>query len=111
MTRKKRIAVTGYEAFGRFAINPAAIVVKNLAQVEFPPDIEVTTELIAVCYDDAEKCSSNLCLSTKPDWIVHVGVAGPFCDTIHLETQSSSHGYWDADVMGDQNKHKRLKQA
>lgn len=100
MSRKKHIAVTGFEAFGRFKTNPASVVVQNLATIEFSTDIQVTTELCVVAYDAATTCSEQLCLKTCPDFIVHVGVAGPWPDTIHLEEESFSHGYCQRDVKG-----------
>jgi pyrrolidone-carboxylate peptidase len=67
MTCKKRIFITGYGSFGRYDVNPSAIIARNLAQIDFPDDIEISTEVIPVAYEAADNCTDKLCSNVKPD--------------------------------------------
>ncbi|KAI6170675.1 Pyroglutamyl-peptidase I [Aphelenchoides bicaudatus] len=99
--KSKRIAVTGYGPFMTCTVNPSAVVVERLSQMSDQLEgIELETEVIPVSYASATKCSTQLCKDSKPDFIVHIGVSGEWEDTIQLELQSFSHGYWGVDVDG-----------
>lgn len=58
---KRTIAVTGYESFGSFDVNPSQVVVDNLAKKDFGDKVEVVCSSLPVAYRSAEECSSKLC--------------------------------------------------
>ena len=82
----KRLLLTGFGPFPGAPENPTAQIVQSLAASPLE-DVELTTRILPVIWDGAEARMATLIHETKPDVILHLGLATKRT-TIGVETRA-----------------------
>jgi len=102
-----KILVTGFGPFPGVASNASAALARSLAERPLLPEVELATETIPVDWTEARRVAAEAISRTKPDAVLHFGVAKRLTQ-IEIETRALNMSGPKADSSGAASPWKRL---
>ncbi|XP_075953525.1 pyroglutamyl-peptidase 1-like [Anarhichas minor] len=92
MANKKKVIVTGFEPFGKHAVNSSWVAVQELERLGLGEAVDLHVCEVPVEYQAVQSLLPSLWKEHEPQLMVHVGVSG-LATTIALEQCGHNKGY------------------
>ncbi|KAL6104364.1 pgpep1 [Pungitius sinensis] len=92
MANKKKVIVTGFEPFGKHAVNSSWVAVQELERLGLGEAVDLHVCEVPVEYQAVQGLLPSLWREHQPQLVVHVGVSG-LATTVTLEQCGHNNGY------------------
>ncbi|XP_040025534.2 pyroglutamyl-peptidase 1 [Gasterosteus aculeatus] len=92
MANKKKVIVTGFEPFGKHAVNSSWVAVQELERLGLGEAVDLHVCEVPVEYQAVQGLLPSLWREHQPQLMVHVGVSG-LATTVTLEQCGHNNGY------------------
>ncbi|XP_037315421.2 pyroglutamyl-peptidase 1-like [Pungitius pungitius] len=99
MANKKKVIVTGFEPFGKHAVNSSWVAVQELERLGLGEAVDLHVCEVPVEYQAVQGLLPSLWREHQPQLVVHVGVSG-LATTVTLEQCGHNNGYKRLDNCG-----------